>query len=386
MRFIHTADVHLDVCFAALRMPARAANRRRQSLRDVFQGIVRRAIEWPADALLIAGDLFEHEHVTRDTAAFLREAFASMGSIPVFIAPGNHDPYMPSSPYASETWPGNVVIFSKPEWTTHTILNGAAQIHGFGFDGFEISANPFGTLRLPDDGRVHVAVGHGTERAHQPPDGKSYAPFDAAAAATPGLAYLALGHFHDVTEIKGDFATVMYYSGAPESHGFNHPGMRHYLEVEIADGPAQVTRVPSARAVYASYELDCSALATAQQAIDRIRAWGAAAATPQIARVTLTGTCLPSVAAELAAIQDAVASDFEYLAIRDESVLAEDYDELARETSSLGTFVRRLNEEIADAPDPERRRMIARAREVGLAAYREQKLPIFGLGLAGERL
>ena len=34
-------------------------NRRRQSLRDVFSAILRRAKEWPADAVLIAGDLFE---------------------------------------------------------------------------------------------------------------------------------------------------------------------------------------------------------------------------------------------------------------------------------------------------------------------------------------
>jgi len=55
MRLIHTADVHLDMCFASAHTPPGFGNRRRQSLRDVFHTIIRRAGEWPADVLLIAG-------------------------------------------------------------------------------------------------------------------------------------------------------------------------------------------------------------------------------------------------------------------------------------------------------------------------------------------
>lgn len=384
MKLIHTADLHLDACFAALGLSASFGNRRRQSLRDVLGDIVARAGAWPADALLIAGDLYEQDRVTRDTVAFLRAAFASIRPVPVIIAPGNHDPFMEDSPYAGESWPDNVHIFTRPEWDRVVLLDGRLVVHGFAFDGYELSTNPFARLQVPDDGAVHVAVAHGTEQGHQPPDGKSYAPFHASEVARLNLKYLALGHFHAITPIEGAGPTVMYYSGAPEAHGFNHSGMRHFLEVEIDHGGAvQVKPVPSARVTYESFALDCGEFEHAQQLIEVLRKRAADQPLPQIARVTLTGLCLPSLLAELPAVYDAVAAQFESLQLIDQTVPLEDYEELARETTTLGAFVERMNEEIADAPDEVRVRLLKRAREVGVAAYREQKLGIRGLDFGG---
>ena len=149
MRIIHTSDVHLDASFAGAGMPPDFGNRRRQSLRDVFRDIVARAAAWPADVLLIAGDLFEAERVTRDTVAFLKSEFESLAPIPVFVAPGNHDPYVQSCPYSTDSWPGNVVIFREPTWAEHVIEETLWTVHGFGFDGADVSRNPFGNLQIP---------------------------------------------------------------------------------------------------------------------------------------------------------------------------------------------------------------------------------------------
>ncbi len=384
MRFVHTADLHLDACFASSRMPARVANRRRQSVRDVFHAIVQRTREWPADALLIAGDLFEHERVTRDTVIFIISELATLRPIPVVIAPGNHDPFISASPYATEAWPENVHIFSAPVWTTLALYDGQLLVHGFAFDGYDISVNPYGTLETPDDGALHIAVAHGSERGHQPPDGKLYAPFDAASMDLPGLKYAALGHFHRVTEIKGVPGTVMWYPGMPEGQGFDETGPHHYLEVEVEDAGVRVTPVVSSRVVFSTYELDCSSFTTAQQILDALRAWSAGNPQPQVARVTLTGLCRPSILAELPGVQDAAADGFEHLVLLDETTPAEDFEELARETSTLGAFIGRLNDEIRDAPDPQRKRLLERAREAGLAAHRDQKLAIPGLEIGGD--
>lgn len=383
MRFVQTADLHLDACFASPGFPADYGNRRRQSLRDVFRAVATRAAEWPADALLIPGDLFDLERVSRDTVAFLRATFEAIHPVPVVIAPGNHDPFTAESPYATEAWPDNVLIFSEPVWSAFVLGEGRLVIHGFAFDDFEISSNPFGTLEIPQDDALHVAVAHGTERAHQPPDGKSYAPFDAAEAAVPGLAYLALGHFHRMTEPEGDHPTRMCYSGAPEAHDFGQAGPRHYLEVEIDNGEVGITPVPSARVVYATHDVDCREMATSQELVDAIRGCALEGDTPQIARITLKGPCESTVLGELPAVYDAVASEFEYVQLVDETEAAEDYEELARETTSLGAFIARMNEEVADAPDAARRALLERAREAGLAAYRGQKLGIRGLDFEG---
>ena len=364
-------------------MPPDYANRRRQGLRDVFHDIIVRAREWPADALLIAGDLFDIDRVTRDTLAFLRTEFDAISPLPVFIAPGNHDPCTPSSPYLTERWPDNVVIFRTPQWQAHALADKNCVVHGFGFDAFEPTSNPFGDLQFLEDGLLHVAVAHGSERTHQPPDSKTYAPFDAACMNVPGLAYLALGHFHALTDIAGHFTTRMAYSGAPEGHDFSETGPRHYLEIEICDGAVTIAPVPSARVVYTTRAIDCSGFESSQALVDALRAVAVNCEVRQVARIRLTGTCPASLESELPAAYEAVVPLFEYLDLLDETESPEDYEKLARETTGLGTFVRQMNEEIADAPDVERYALLKRVREVGLAAYTNQKLAIRGLDVTG---
>ena len=378
MRVLHTSDVLLDGCYAGLGMPVALGTRCRQSLRDVFRSIIRRAGDWPADAVLIAGNLFRLDRVSKDTVAFLQSEFASIEHVPVVIAPGDQDPWAPSSPYLTADWPENVVIFSAPSWTTHLIEGSPLAVHGFAFDGPAISSNPFGSLSIDDDGRTHVAVAHGVERGSEGEGDLACAVFDASEAAVDGLAYLALGHSHDTRRVESESATVMHYSGAPEGHGFHEPGPHHYLEVETDSHGVTVTPVVSSRFVYAEHAVDCSGLAHCGQVIEHIRELVAQIDTPQIARVTLTGEALPEWRSQLKRIYEETALAFEFLDLADETESVEDYETLASENTSLGAFMARLGDGIRDTPDEANRRMLARARELGLAAYRGHDLPVIG--------
>jgi len=383
MKIIHTADIHLDASFASAGMPPGYGNRRRQGLRDVFSAVLQRAREWPADAIVIAGDLFEHTRVSRDTVAFLREQFEAVRPVPVFIAPGNHDPYLLSSPYASEAWPANVHLFRTAQWSEFSLRHVPLTVHGFAFDGPDLSHNPFGELQVPVDGRVHIAVAHGSERGHQPTGKTAYGPFDASQFALPGLHYVALGHFHGYTPMEAG-GTTLAYSGTPEGHGFDEPGPRHYLEVEIDPLPSggfrtSVRPVLSSRVQYAVQQIDCTELASSHELIEVLRAIAREAGQPLNLRATLVGECADSLRAELPTVQDALAEVFPSLLIEDASRPVEDLEALAGEDTSLGEFVRRMREEVAAAPDEARRAVLARALEVGLAGYRGHTLPVRGL-------
>ncbi|MCH7959490.1 MAG: metallophosphoesterase [Candidatus Hydrogenedentes bacterium] len=382
MKLIHTSDLHLDMCFRGSGTPASFGNRRRQSMRDVFHGIIERAGLWPADALLIAGDLIELDRITRDTILFLVSEFESIPDVSVFIAPGNHDPYTPVSPYATAPWPENVTIFSKAQWEQHTVCDGRLTVHGFAFDGPTISKNPFGDLQIErgaSDDSIHVAVGHGSERDHQPPGVEDYAPFSAKDAACDGLRYLALGHFHSVTEIAGPYDTVVYYSGSPEGHDFREPGTHHYLEVEI-DGPeVSVRRVPSSRSEFAVHTLSCEGSTHTQHMVEAIRRIARQAEVTQIARITLTGPGIPEITGQMGSIYDAIAEEFEFLDLRDRTDPPEDFTELEREGTSMGVFVQTINEEIRDAANDGARQMLVRARTLGVAAFRKRPVEILGL-------
>ncbi len=385
MNIIHTADIHLDASFAGVGMPPAYANRRRQALRDVFQQILRRAAEWPADAVLIAGDLFEHDRISRDTTAFLRSSFEMIRPIPIFIAPGNHDPFMPASPYCDEAWPANVYIFSEPQWAAFELRQCPLTVHGFAFDGPDISTNPFGQLHIIPDDRIHIAVAHGSEKSHQPPYKRDYAPFSISQTVSDALHYLALGHFHETLTLSGSFTTLAWYAGAPEGHGFHECGERYFLEIEIDEQAAhpektvQVRKVPSAKTIYRQYTLDCGRFEHSQQLIERLRQFAAQERCAQVARVRLQGLCPDSLRNEITAVQETVAEDFTFLDIYDETQSTETYDSLAREDTSLGLFIARINAEIEDAPDAQTRSKLMRARDIGLSAYRGIELPIHGL-------
>ena len=379
MRLIHTADIHLDTCYASARVPPPFGNRRRQSLREVFHAIIERAGEWPADALLIAGDLFDLERVTRDTVRFLQAEFASIQHVPICIASGNQDPCVPGSPYAEETWPNNVTIFGQPEWRSLTLDEQGTTVHGFGFNSTDSSADPFAGFPPLQLGPTHVAVLHGTALGYPLPIKHCRAPFDPAAASGEGLRYIALGHAHRFMRIGGDDPTCMAYPGAPEGHGFHETGMHYFLEVEIGAEGVQISPVPSARSVYLTESIDCSAFRSSREVVDAILAVPREENVQTIAHITLTGSGPLEWRAEMDAVYDATAAAFEHLVLDDQTAPANDDAALAGQDTSLGAFVAHLNAELADADGDREREMLARARALGLAAYRNQPMVLQGL-------
>src|SRR5688500_2847069 len=56
------------------------------------------ASEQAVDAILIAGDLFDHNRVAAPRVALVAQIFES-ARVPIVILPGNHDPYMPGGVY-----------------------------------------------------------------------------------------------------------------------------------------------------------------------------------------------------------------------------------------------------------------------------------------------
>ena len=376
IRLIHTADVHLDRCYSSARFPAAFANRRRQTLRDAFLSIVARAGEWPADALLIAGDLFEYDRVSRDTIALLRRAFESVPHVPVFIAPGNHDPYLPDSPYASHRWPKNVFIFQRPTWSAHALERVAITVHGFGFDGPNVSTNPFGSLSVPNDGRVHVAVAHGSEMGSLPSGKTAYAPFDAMATTPEALRYLALGHYHGAKRIAVKGACCVQYCGSPVGHDFGETGLHGFVEIEIDGEETRVREVPASNTLFSVHELDCGGMESSQQIVEAVRAIAHSHSGSHIARVTLRGGVPQELRMDLHGLQDAVRDAFEYIEVIDHLEIEDDFASLAADQTSLGAFIAEMNMQISDATEERRRTMLLRARELGVAAYRGRTTPL----------
>ena len=194
MRILHFADLHLDAPFAWAR--PEIARLRRRNRRETLTRILQVADDEAVDAILCAGDLFEHDRFTPDTVAFLRESFGRT-NLPIYLAPGNHDWYSPRSPYALVDWSPNVHLFTEAQLTPVELADGVT-LWGAAHQAPAGTGSFFADFRT-DRGGVHLALAHASERSALPfqESGKEpHSPFDAAELEAAGIAHAFLGHYH----------------------------------------------------------------------------------------------------------------------------------------------------------------------------------------------
>ncbi|HEX9061961.1 MAG TPA: DNA repair exonuclease, partial [Clostridia bacterium] len=193
MKFLHFADLHLDMPFNSSGLTAQKAQLRRKDLMDTFFRIIEIANTQKVDALLICGDLFEHDYVKKSTISLINDAFMGIPHIKVFIVPGNHDPYIPNSFYSSFMWARNVNIFTK-DLKFFTIPEHDTCLYGVGFGNFYEEKSLIFDLGSVDSSKINIFMTHGTVDMNF---GKSmYNPMSGVELAGLAMDYIALGHFH----------------------------------------------------------------------------------------------------------------------------------------------------------------------------------------------
>ena len=110
MNFIHVADFHFDSPFVNLSDKeglgelCRLAQRR--SLKKIIEYIKENEIE----NLFISGDLYEQKYIRKTTIEYINNLFKEIPKTKIYIAPGNHDPYIKNSYYNKFNWNENVKI------------------------------------------------------------------------------------------------------------------------------------------------------------------------------------------------------------------------------------------------------------------------------------
>lgn len=339
MRCLLFADVHLDTPFTWAEPDV--ARRRRQALRDAVARIVALADDVEADALLCAGDLYEHDRFAPDTGAFLRQRFAEAGR-PVLISPGNHDWYGPESLYATVRWPDHVEVFTQPRLAPVT-LGGDVTIWGAAHRAPSGAGDVFEGAHADGPG-LHLALVHASERsglAWQGGDKQPHAPFDEAAVPAAGFAHALCGHYHRPR--AGRWHT---YPGNPEPLSFGEDGRRGAVVVDL-DGDGGVRREWHAVSdtAWHDVEVDVTGCETVDECVAQARA--AAASRGGVVRLTVGGELSPEVPLSPerdltpAALGAGSAGGPEALVVRTGALHpAVDVDSVARQETVAGQFVR----------------------------------------------
>ena len=108
MKFVHIADIHLDSPFKTISDRADLGTKRRLEQREALKKVINYIKENNIEYLFISGDLYEQEYIRESTIKYINNLFKEIPQTKIYIAPGNHDPYIKNSYYAIYNWNDNV--------------------------------------------------------------------------------------------------------------------------------------------------------------------------------------------------------------------------------------------------------------------------------------
>lgn len=360
LRLVHCADIHLETSFSGVRGGAA----RRAALAEAFARIVDEACARGADALSIGGDLYEAERAGPQTMRFLAEQFARFGR-PVYVAPGNHDPWSPSALLARGDLPANVRVFDEAGWRAYPLAEGVT-LFGFGHTPAE-PGRPFAGARF-DRGGVQIALFHGSDEERCPPNKRATAPFRADEIVASGATLALAGHYHGgYTVARKDKTPLFAYPGSPEPIKFGETGKHGALIVTIDGGKVSVAPFETARTRLVELRADLSGASSEHAVIERVTALLSGYGERDYVKLRLEGLVMPGTRVDPGLLEERFEPALGALAIED-ATIASDYEELALEPTVRGRVMRDLLE-VARGPDAERAADAERALRYAAAAF-----------------
>ena len=205
LKITHTSDVHLnDEADGA-------------KVRVAFSQVVDTVLDTASDLFLIAGDLFDHNEIRRDTVEFVYEQLARV-SCPTVIIVGNHDCWDERSVMKRMDFRKagrHVTLLDQAGGAQVTFPELHATVWGRCMLDHDLSNKPMANV-LPRKGNMwHIGMAHGLYS--DDPD------MDRSSLITPqeieasGFDYLALGHVHAHRQMRhGD--TLACYPGVAAAH------------------------------------------------------------------------------------------------------------------------------------------------------------------------
>lgn len=302
-KLLHTADWQIGL---KANHVAAVADRVRAARFDAARAVITAANAARVDAVVIAGDLFEHNLVQDRLVHDVLQVLAESKS-PVYVLPGNHDAFAQDSVYRRTSWknrPQHVVLFEGadpvPVPGANLVLLPAPLRHRKSFQ------DPTSSLAAaPVGGAVIVGVAHGSLRI----EGK-YSPDDFPipldAARRTGVDYLALGHWHG--QFAYDERTA--YAGTHETTKFGESNSGRALIVEIATRGAVpvIAPVETGCLLWTTLDLDVS---EGVSSVVAFRSQVTALPRPKdtLLRVRVTGVCDDEMAAVLQGLEDKLAAN-----------------------------------------------------------------------------
>lgn len=361
---VHIADTHLDTPFRDL--PAGVAQMRRQAIRNAFAAALTGAGEQGVRVVLLPGDLFDNGEATGESVRLLSAIAAKYPSTEFFVAPGNHDCLYGTSPYRYLSRPDNLHIFEtggieKLDFEDFTV-------YGVGCLHENSEEQPLAGFCVEDPSRINLMCIHSQVQGfggHQ-----VYQPITLDQIAASGLDYLALGHVHTYSGLRQAGNTYYAYPGTLVGRGFDETGEKGYLVGQVGKGMVDLTFVSTPVGSFETLEVDISGAQSMMDVLSRVRGRLASADPELLLKLVLVGYRPTHLLLHLPAIRQEAGVAF--VKVVDKTRLAPDHEQLLRENTLTGLYLRRVLQD-SDVEESIRER----AAGLGLAALAGEELTGF---------
>ncbi len=234
-RFVHAADLHLDSPFTGIRgTNPQVAETLRHATLEAFENIINLCIDGHADALLVAGDVFDSAERSLPAQLNFLKGLGRLNEagIRAFICHGNHDPL--SGWTANPKWPPNVTRFMANAETVPVFpaRNDGPLVCGISYPERDVHTSLVPKFPEPEPGRFTIGLLHanvGGDSAHA-----AYSPCTVQELAAKGYDYWALGHIHTQAILRNQ-GPMIVYSGNTQGRHPNEDGAKGVYVVDVAN-------------------------------------------------------------------------------------------------------------------------------------------------------
>lgn len=267
IRFLHTADLHLDTPFKGMaHFPVEHLEKLRNSTFQAFSNLIDYAIETKPDFIVIVGDIYDGENRSLRAQLKFQEGMEALkeAAIPVFLSYGNHDHLKGS--WTRFDLPENVHVFKgEIETKSITVRGETVNLYGFSYPERHVreAMIDFYPVAAESNG-FHIGLLHGSidgDESHA-----VYAPFTKTALLSKQYDYWALGHIHKRQHLNKEPPIV--YPGNIQGRHRNEQGDKGFYEVTLSKKEANMQFVRTSTVIFGNLSIACGGIRHAGEWFD----------------------------------------------------------------------------------------------------------------------
>jgi len=355
IKIIHTGDLHLGMTFKSL---GKKSKLHRRDCQDVFSSIIDLCIKENVQGLLIAGDLFDEPNPSKSIITFVIDELKRLKekNIHVFLISGNHDPHKKDSFWFNYKFPSNVIIFENNSLEPKTV--GDLTVYGLAYTNN--TKEPLKDFKAEKSDNFKIGLIHGSTtniKVEEDPE-SSYRPIKKAQIDNSNLDYIALGHFHDLLEVKGK--VKCFYCGSPEGLSFKNNPDSGVLLVKYSKGKITVKPIKTAIREFHTVSIDCTKFdndSEIRKILEKNKG------EDKILRLVLKGSPSLDFQLDVDLFMKEFESKYFFLKIVDEVHIP---DNLTEDETIRGQFIKLIKSEIKKEKDSKKKKMLENALRIGI--------------------